>query len=155
MTLLFTVQPPEVTKKYRKEFDQKRMNHKFVKWLYRKGYLDKYTHKISLERARRGKIPHGFDVHHILPLSGGGNNHVTNMCLIERSLHKFINKKCFDPPLRGAKIGQTFEIDVPDFGRVAIREEYNDFIDRKLKHDRDRQKFYNYLRRWQKEGDKR
>ena len=76
MTLKFTLQPPEVTKALRKEFDRRDMNHKFVKWLYRKGFLDQYKDVISLERAKRGKIPHGFDVHHILPLSGGGNNHV-------------------------------------------------------------------------------
>lgn len=150
MTLSITVQSPEVTKSLRKEFDRRKMNQKFVKWLYRKGYLTPFAHKISLERARRGKIPQGFDVHHIIPLSGGGTNHVSNFCLIERSLHKFINKKCFEPALRGVKIGDTVTVDVPDFGRVATREMYNGFIDKKLKHSKDRQKFYQYLRRWQK-----
>ncbi|MGN1063131.1 MAG: HNH endonuclease signature motif containing protein [Alphaproteobacteria bacterium] len=149
MTVSITVQPPEVTKALRKEFDRRKMNQKFVKWLYRKGYLTPFAQKISLERARRGKIPQGFDVHHIVPLSGGGTNHVTNFCLIERSLHKFINKKCFEPALRGVRIGDTVTVDVPDFGRIATREMYNGFIDQKLKHAKDRQKFYHYLRRWQ------
>lgn len=148
--LQLTLQPPEVTKALRKEFDHKKMNQKFVKWLWRKGYLEPFKHQISLERARRGKIPFGFDVHHIVPLSCGGNNHVSNFCLIERSLHKFINKKCFEPALRGAHIGQTVYVELPDFGRVATREMYNGFIDQKLTHARDRQKFYQYLRRWQK-----
>ncbi len=150
MSLKFTLQPPEVTKALRKEFDKRDMNHKFVKWLYRKGFLDQYKDVINLERAKRGKIPHGFDVHHILPLSGGGNNHVSNFCLIERSLHKFINKKCFEPALRHIKIGETVEIEIPDFPKVALRRDYNGFIDQKLKHSRDRQKFYQYLKRWQK-----
>ncbi len=150
MTLRFTLQPPSVTKALRKEFDRRNMNQKFVKWLWRKGYLDKYADVINLERAKRGKIPHGFDVHHILPLSGGGGNHVSNFCLIERSLHKFINKKCFEPALRSLKIGESTDIEIPDFPKVALRREYNGFIDSKLKHDRDRQKFYNWLRKWQK-----
>lgn len=150
MTLHFTLQPPVVTKTLRKEFDRRKMNQKFIKWLYRKGFLTPYANVINLERARRGKIPHGFDVHHILPLSGGGSNHVSNFCLIERSLHKFINKKCFEPVLRNVKVGESVEIDVPDFAKVALRRDYNDFIDLKLKHVRDRQKFYQYLRRWQK-----
>ncbi|MBR6730817.1 MAG: HNH endonuclease [Alphaproteobacteria bacterium] len=150
MALKFTLQPPSVTKALRKEFDRRDMNHKFVKWLYRKGFLDQYKDVISLERAKRGKIPHGFDVHHILPLSGGGTNHVSNFCLIERSLHKFINKKCFEPALRHIKIGETVEIEIPDFPKVALRRDYNGFIDQKLKHSRDRQKFYQYLKRWQK-----
>ncbi len=150
MALQFTLQPPEVTKALRKEFDRRNMNQKFVKWLYRKGYLEQYKDVINLERAKRGKIPHGFDVHHILPLSGGGTNHVSNFCLIERSLHKFINKKCFEPALRRIKIGETVEIEIPDFPKVALRRHYNGFIDSKLKHSRDRQKFYQYLKRWQK-----
>ncbi|MBR4927265.1 MAG: HNH endonuclease [Alphaproteobacteria bacterium] len=150
MSVIFTVQSPEVTKALRKEFEKRDMNHKFVKWLYRKGHLNAFAHKINLERAKRGKIPHGFDVHHIVPLSGGGTNHVSNFCLIEQSLHKFINKKCFEPALRGLKIGDTVEVDVPDFGHVATREMYNGYIDQKLKHSRDRHKFYQYLRRWQR-----
>lgn len=150
MAIHFVLQPPFVTKALRKEFDRRNMNQKFVKWLYRKGYLDQYADVINLERAKRGKIPHGFDVHHILPLSGGGNNHVSNFCLIERSLHKFINKKCFEPALRNVKVGGTVVVELPDFPKVALRRNYNGFIDSKLKHDKDRQKFYQYLRRWQK-----
>ena len=148
--LTFTLQPPETTQRLRKEYDHKDMNVKFVKWLWRKGFLTPYADVISLERARRGRIPHGFDVHPILPLSGGGTNHVSNLCLIERSLHRFINKKCFDPALRNLKVGETVEIDVPDFPKVALRRDYNGFIDRKLEHAKDRQKYYAYLRRWAK-----
>ncbi len=150
MGILFTLQSPETTKKLRKEFNHRNMNNKFVKWLYRKGYLEPYKDKINLGRSKRGKIPHGFDVHHIIPLSGGGTNHVSNFCLIERSLHKFINKKCFDPAVRNLKIGETVEIELPDFPKVALRRDFNGFIDKKLQHDRDRNKFYQYLRRWEK-----
>ena len=51
MTLKFTLQPPSVTKALRKEFDRKNMNQKFVKWLYRKGYLDQYKDVINIERS--------------------------------------------------------------------------------------------------------
>lgn len=149
MTLNVTVQPPEVTKALRKDFDRRDLNHKFVKFLYRKGFLDKYADIINLERARRGKIPHGFDIHHILPISCGGTNHVSNLCLIEKSLHKFINKKCFDPVLRRLKIGETATIEIPDFPKVALRRDFNAFIDRKLAHASDKDMMYRSLRRWQ------
>ena len=150
MGIHFTLQDPSVTKAMRKEFDRRNMNQKFVKWLYRKGFLTPYADKISLERCRRGRIPAGFDVHHIVPLSGGGTNHVSNFCLIERSLHKFINKKCFEPAVRHLKIGESVEIELPDFPKVALRRDFNGFIDKKLQHDRDRQKFYRYLRRYER-----
>ncbi len=146
----FVLQHPNTTKELRKEFKHRNMNHKFIKWLYRKGYLNEYSDIISLERAKRGKLPHGFDVHHIIPLSGGGKNHVSNFCLIETPLHKFINKKCFDTAIRHLKIGESVDIDLPDFPKVALRKNYNGFIDSILMHCSDRQQFYNYLRRFSK-----
>ena len=145
MQIKFTLQTPEETKRLRTEFDRRNMNKKFMKWLYRKKKLVPYADYISIERARRGRIPHGFDIHHIIPLSGGGTNHVSNFCLIERSLHKFLNKKCFEPALRGVKIGQTVMIEVPDLKQIALRSEYMDFMDNVLKTDKDRQRFYKFL----------
>lgn len=147
MTVKFTLQPPEVTKRLRKEFDHKRLNKVFVLWLYRTGQLNPYSHEINLIRASRGLAPSGFDVHHIVPLAGGGLNKFSNMCLIERSLHKFINKKCFDPALKNIKVGETVVVDVPDFPHVALRRDYNGWIDRTLQQSRDRNRFYQLLRR--------
>ena len=147
MTVKFTLQPPEVTKAMRKEFDHKRLNKVFVLWLYRSGRLNPYSHDIDLICASRGLAPHGFDIHHIVPLAGGGTNRFSNMCLIERSLHKFINKKCFDPALKNIKVGETVMIDVPDFPRVALRREYNGWIDKTLQECRNRSRFYQFLRR--------
>ncbi len=151
MVVHFTLQPPEVTKALRKEFTRKKLNQVFVRWLYRKGYLDKYADIFNLTRASKGRVPHGFDVHHIVPLSGGGKNRLSNFCLIERSLHKFINKKCFDPALRNIKVGESVDIEIPDFGPIALRRDYNGFIDRKLAHAKDRACFYKYLKKWSKE----
>ena len=150
MTVQFTLQPPEVTKRLRKEFDHKRLNKVFMLWLYRTGKLNPYSHEIDLIRASRGIVPSGFDIHHIVPLSGGGLNKFSNMCLIERNLHKFINKKCFDPALRGIQIGQTITINVPDFPRVALRREYNGWIDKILQQTRARNRFYQLLRQREK-----
>lgn len=147
MTVHFTLQPPEVTKRLRKEFHHKRLNRVFVLWLYRTGRLNAYSHEIDLIRASRGRAPSNFDVHHIVPLSGGGTNRFSNMCLIERSLHRFINKKCFDPALKNIKVGETVVINVPDFPRVALRREYNGWIDKILQQSRSANKFYKFLRR--------
>ena len=151
MTIHFVLQPPEVTKALRKQFDRRKLNQVFVKWLFKQGILNQYADIINLERAASGRVPHGFDVHHIVPLSGGGKNKFSNFCLIERSLHKFINKKCFDPALRHIQVDEAVDIELPDFGPVALRRDYNGFIDRKLAHAKDRGRFYKFLRQWGKE----
>jgi hypothetical protein len=53
MAIEFTLQPPEVTKQLRKEFDRRKMNRLFVRWLYRRGVLDKYADVINLSRAAK------------------------------------------------------------------------------------------------------
>jgi len=151
MTIHFVLQPPEVTKALRKQFDKRKLNQVFVRWLFKQGILNQYADIINLERAAAGRVPHGFDVHHIVPLSGGGKNKFSNFCLIERSLHKFINKKCFDPALRHIQVGDAVDIELPDFGPVALRRDYNGFIDRKLAHAKDRGRFYKFMRQWGKE----
>ena len=151
MTIHFVLQPPEVTKELRKQFVRRKLNQVFVRWLFKQGILNQYADVINLERAASGRVPHGFDVHHIVPLSGGGQNKFSNFCLIERSLHKFINKKCFDPALRHIQVGQAVDIELPDFGPGALRRDYNGFIDRKLAHAKDRGRFYKFMRQWQKE----
>ena len=117
MTIHFTLQPPEVTKQLRKQFDRRKLNQVFVRWLYRKGLLDKYADMINLDRAAKGRVPHGFDVHHIIPLSGGGQNRFSNFCLIERSLHKFINKKCFESVYLGVRITEEDKKNIIDVAR--------------------------------------
>ena len=132
MPVQFTLQPKEYTKQMRKEFDHKRLNRVFVLWLYRSGQLDPYVREINLARASRGLIPHGFDIHHIVPLSGGGTNRLSNLCLIEKSLHKFINKNCFDPVLKNIQEGESVIVPVPDFGRIAFRRQYVSWINQVL-----------------------
>ena len=136
MPVIFTKQSKEYTHAMRKEFDHKRLNRVFVLWLYRSGKLDSYAKQINLARAARGLIPHGYDIHHIVPLSGGGNNKISNLCLIDKSLHKFINKKCFDPALNRIKEGETTTIPVPDFGRIALRSDYQSWVDKILFQER-------------------
>lgn len=136
MPVLFKKMPKEYTRAKRKEFDHKRLNRVFVLWLYRTGKLDCYVKEMNLARAARGLIPKGYDVHHIIPLSGGGTNRLSNLCLIEKSLHKFINRYCFDPALKRIKEGECLTINVPDFPPIALRREYQNWMNKELKKHR-------------------
>ena len=43
-------------------------------------------------------------------------------------MNKFINKNCFDPVLKNIQEGETVIIPVPDFGRIAFRQQYASWI---------------------------
>ncbi len=132
MPVLFTRQPHERTSRLRKEFKHNKVAQQFLMMLYQKGYLDRIKKLCPLEKIARGKVPKNFDIHHIVPLSGGGTNDLHNLCLIERPLHKFINRRCFDPALKDIQPGQTVEINVPDFPPVALYKDYGKFIQETL-----------------------
>ena len=132
MPVIFTRQPSQRTHLLRKAFKHHKVAERFLKRLYETGALDHIRNRINLERLMKGKVPKGFDIHHIIPLSGGGNNSLNNLCLIEHSLHKFINRYCFDPTLKDIQEGETVVIDLPDFPPVALHREYTAFINEVL-----------------------
>ena len=132
MTVIFKRQTPERTKLLRKAFKAHNVAQKFLVHLYNNGYLERINGRFVLDKILRGKVPKRFDIHHIIPLSGGGTNALSNLCLMEESLHKFINKHCFDPALKDIQTGEVVEINIPDFPPVALRQDYSKFINQTL-----------------------
>lgn len=130
MTVIFTRQSHERTALLRKEFKHEKATKLFLEYLYKAGYIN--PHQFSMDRISKGKLPRGFDIHHIVPLSGGGTNDLSNLCLIEKSLHRFLNRHCFDPALKNIHLGETVEINVPDLLPVALHKEYQSFIQETL-----------------------
>ena len=128
MTVIFTRQPIEKTHELRKEFRHQDVTRKFLNFLLDNGYLDRIKYRLNIRRIRKGKVPKNFDVHHIIPLSGGGSNALSNLCLIEKSFHKFLNRRCFDPALKDIQEGETVEIDIPDLPPVALYADFSPFI---------------------------
>ncbi len=131
--LIFTKQPPTRTKQLRHDFKHNHVTRKFLLFLDQNGYLDRIYHRIDMNRLYRGKVPKGFDIHHIIPLSGGGTNSFSNLCLIEKSFHRFLNKYCFDVALKHIQVGETVAIDIPDLPPVALHNDYSKFIQDILK----------------------
>lgn len=133
MTVIFTRQPSERTKMLRKEFKHNKVAQTFLKYLHENGYLERLKGRYILRKLLKGKIPRNFDIHHIIPLSGGGTNSLSNLCLIEKSFHKFLNRRCFDPALKEIQEGETVEINIPDLPPVALQHDFLPFIQETLK----------------------
>ncbi len=128
MTVIFTRQPTDKTHELRKEFRRSDITRDFLNFLLDNGYLTPIQKRINIATIRKGKVPKNFDVHHIIPLSGGGSNALSNLCLIEKSFHKFLNRRCFDPALKNIRENETVEIDIPDLPPVALFHDFLPFI---------------------------
>ena len=67
----------------------------------------------NLESLRYGKVPHGYNVHHIKPLDDGGDNRFDNLVLMRahpehESIHRYL-----DPQLRGLERGESRTVRLP------------------------------------------
>ncbi|MGN1091179.1 MAG: HNH endonuclease [Alphaproteobacteria bacterium] len=132
MTVIFTRQSTQKTHEMRKEFRHINAAKDFLNFLLDNGYLERIKNRINIDKTRRGKVPKNFDIHHIIPLSGGGSNALSNLCLIEKSFHKFLNRYCFDPALKNIQEGETVQIDIPDLPPVALYHDFLPFINETL-----------------------
>jgi hypothetical protein len=67
----------------------------------------------NFESLRRGKVPHGYNVHHIKPLDDGGDNRFDNLVLLPaRPQHEAIHRY-LDPQLKGLERGEARPVRLP------------------------------------------
>jgi hypothetical protein len=128
MSIIFIRQSVEKTHQLRRAFKQENVPMLFLNFLLDNGYLERLNGRFNPAKLKKGKVPRGFDIHHIIPLSGGGSNALSNLCLIEKSFHKFLNRRCFDPALKNIQEGECVEIDIPDLPPVALYRDFTPFI---------------------------
>jgi hypothetical protein len=72
----------------------------------------------NFESLRRGKVPHGYNVHHIKPIDDGGDNRFDNLVLMRaHPEHEAIHRH-LDPQLKGLEAGQarTVQLAMPEAG---------------------------------------
>jgi len=67
----------------------------------------------NLESLRRGKVPHGYNVHHIKPLDDGGDNRFDNLVLLRASPEHEAIHRHLDPQLKGLEHGQSRRVTLP------------------------------------------
>ncbi len=78
----------------------------------------------NFESLRFGKVPHGYNVHHIKPLDDGGDNRFDNLVLMRaHPEHEAIHRH-LDPQLKGLEAGQsrTVRLAMPEAGAYRREE---------------------------------
>lgn len=88
----------------------------------------------NLESLRRGKVPHGYNVHHIKPLDDGGDNRFDNLVLLPaRPQHEAIHRY-LDPQLRGLERGEERRVRLPMIEAGAYPQTKRGIDPRRLRH---------------------
>ena len=113
-------------KQYRKFFDNHTKKN-FIKWCAYKGLLNEHFTQEEINLAKKGTLPKQYNIHHILPISGAGHNNpsvndFSNLCIISKKLHIYINTNYFIPQIKANKT----PLQIPYLPQIAVSEElYN------------------------------
>ena len=110
--------------KTNRNFYKNHVKKAFVAWCAYEGYFDGILSKSEINQAKRGHLPEDLNVHHKIPISGSNDlfvNDFSNLAIIHKKTHEFINKYVFAPQLRqlySAPFGTEIEIEVPEYDYV-------------------------------------
>lgn len=123
MRIKYTKVTPDVVKVNR-NFYKNHVKKAFIMWCAYEGLLDGVLTRNEVERAKKGCLPKDLNVHHKIPLSGTNElfvNDFSNLTIIHKKTHEFINKYVFAPQIRDlldAPWGTEKIIEVPNYDYV-------------------------------------
>ena len=119
----YTIPSSEERKKKRKEFEGnwragiEGERSKFLKYLaetHEKELIEKLgLTKTDIGRMKRGIGVKGYNVHHKLPIHGGGTNDFSNFILVPIYPHDQFHQDVMNPQIKGMQEGETRRILVP------------------------------------------
>lgn len=125
MRIKYTKIEPDLVRQNR-NFYKNHVKRAFVMFCAYEGYFNGVLSPNEIEKAKKGCLPKDLNVHHKVPLSGSTDlfvNDFSNLTIIHKSTHEFINKYVFAPQLRHLlkePYGTTIEIEVPDYDYIDV-----------------------------------
>lgn len=125
MKIKYTKIEPDLVRQNR-NFYKNHVKRAFVMFCAYEGYFNGVLTPNEIEKAKKGCLPKDLNVHHKVPLSGSTDlfvNDFTNLTVIHKNTHEFINKYVFAPQLRHLlkePYGTTIEIEVPDYDYIDV-----------------------------------
>lgn len=123
MKIIYTKIKPDSVRQNR-NFFKNHVKKAFVAWCAYEGFFNDILTEDEVDRAKRGYLPDDLNIHHKVPLSGSLDlfvNDFSNLSIIHRNTHEFINKYVFAPQLRqlyDKPFGTEIEIEVPNYDYV-------------------------------------
>lgn len=67
----------------------------------------------QIEQMKKGSVPNGYNVHHKLPIHGGGLNEFSNLILMPIPPHDELHHKVLDPQVSQMQAGETKKVKLP------------------------------------------
>lgn len=92
---------------------------------YFKGLLSNRAERLA---KKKGILPDGFQVHHIVPLKLGGTSEISNLCIVDAETHSMLHQFIYQPVLNRLNENEEGILVLPEFKRVITKEDRNLFF---------------------------
>ena len=67
----------------------------------------------QIQQIKKGVAPNGYNVHHKLPIHGGGKNEFSNLILMPIKPHNELHQKVMDPQVAQMQTGESKKVVIP------------------------------------------
>ena len=67
----------------------------------------------QIDQVKKGTAPNGYNVHHKLPIHGGGQNVFSNLILMPIKPHDELHHKVMDPQVAQMQTGDSKKVVIP------------------------------------------
>lgn len=110
----WTVPDKKTRKRKRGQFDNVRKE--FLKYIgenKEKELRDMGLTDKQIDQVKKGSAPNGYNVHHKLPIHGGGLNEFSNLILMPIKPHDELHHKVMDPQVAQMQTGDSKKVIIP------------------------------------------
>ena len=89
-----------------------------------RGFFDGlFSNKAVRVTKKKGVLPEGYQIHHIVPLKLGGSNSVKNLCVVDQETHAMLHQLIYQPIIDRMELGEKAVLILPPFERVIKKED--------------------------------
>lgn len=93
------------------------------------GYFDGlFSNKAVRAAKKKGVLPEGYQIHHIVPLKLGGSNSVKNLCVVDCETHAMLHQLIYQPIIDKMQLSEEAVLILPPFDRVIKKEDRAKFF---------------------------
>lgn len=115
--------------KYEREYYEGDKPVRIIKIMAETGMLDGFFSNNVIKNAKKfGKLPEGYQIHHIIPLKLGGSNELSNLCIVDAETHIQMHRLIYQQIMDRMHENETAFLLLPPFKSVIFKEDREVFF---------------------------
>lgn len=114
---------------YEREYYEGDKPTRIIRIMAESGMLDgSFSNNVIKSAKKFGKLPEGYQIHHIVPLKLGGSNELSNLCVVDAETHVQMHRLIYQPVMDRMQENETAILLLPSFKNVICKEDREAFF---------------------------